>query len=154
MNKRMKSPKKRGYNFQKDNLINPKRFDMYGTSISNKIWWLVIELDRMEQVQKLHVRRNKQYACDRAINMAAANAYNHAFELVCEIFDLSPDEEFDLKRGRGKAKMGGRKLKLYRNEDWLKEKWEGERLSTNEIANICNVNQVTINSYLNKFGLK
>jgi len=150
----MKNPKKSDYNFQKDNLINPKRFDMYGTSIGKKIWWLVIELDRMEQVQKLHVRRNKKYACDRAINMAAANAYNHAFELVCEVFDLSPDEEFSLKRGRGKAAKGGRKFKLYKNEGWLKEKYDGEGLSTKEIAEICNVNQVTINSYLNKFGLK
>ena len=48
----------------------------------------------------------------------------------------------------------GKKLKLYKNEDWLREKYLGEGLSTYQIAEICNVHRVTIKNYIDKFGIK
>ena len=91
----MKTLKKDDFNFQKDNLINPEAFNGYGNSVSKKIWWLVVELDRMEQVHRRLSKLAKRYSTDRAICNHAANAYNHAFELVCEVFELFRSEKFE-----------------------------------------------------------
>jgi len=149
----MKSLCKSDFNFKKDHLINPKRFDGYGNAISKKIWKLIVELDRMEQVLRIESNRRKDYLADRAIYNAAANAYNYAFDLACEIFQLSPDEEFKYDNFEYRLKRS-KKLKLYKNEDWLRGKYEGEGLSTYQIAEICNVHRVTIKNYIDKFGIK
>ena len=158
----MKILKKGDFNFKKDGFFDPKRFDGYGNSISKKIWWLVVELDRMEQVQRRQSKLKKRYSTDRAIYNAAANSYNHAFELVCETFELFRSEkfekfeyfnEFEYKRKRSKRLKRSMKLKLYKNEDWLRGKYEGEGLSTCQIAEICNVHRVTIKNYIDKFGI-
>ena len=149
----MKTLKKDDFIFKKDEFINPKRFDGYGNSISKKIWKLIVELDRMEQVQRIASNRNKDFLCDRAIYNAAANAYNHAFDLACEIFQLSSAEEFKYDNFEYRLKRS-KKLKLYKNEDWLRGKYEGEGLSTYQIAEICNVHRVTIKNYIDKFGIK
>jgi len=158
----MKSLKNSDFNFKKDNLLNPESFNGYANSVSKKIWWLVVELDRMEQIQRRQSKLKKRYSTDRAIYNAAANAYNHAFELVCESFELFRSEkfekferfnEFEYKRTRNKTLKRGKKLKLYKNEDWLRGKYLGEGLSTYQIAEICNVHRVTIRNYLNKFGI-
>ena len=145
--------RKSDFNFKKDGLIDPKRFDGYGNNISNKIWKLIIELDRMEQVQRIASNRNKDFVADRAIYNAGANAYSHAFDLACEIFQLSPNEEFKYNNFEYRLKRSN-KLKLYKNEDWLRGKYEGEGLSTYQIAEICNVHRVTIKNYIEKFGIK
>ena len=159
----MKNLKNSDFNFQKGNLINPDSFNGYGDSVSKKIWWLVVELDRMEQVLRRQSKLAKRYSTDRAIYNTTANAYNHAFELVCEVFELFRSEkferfehfnEFEYKLKRSKVLKHGKKLKLYKNEDWLRGKYEGEGLSTYKIAEICNVHRVTIKNYIDKFGIK
>jgi len=42
---------------------------------------------------------------------------------------------------------------LYQNKNWLKEKYKNQKLSTYQIANLCNVNPVTIWNWLNKFNI-
>ena len=148
----MKTLKKGDFNFKKDNLLNTESFNWYANSVSKKIWWLVVELDRMEQVQRLLANRSKEFAADQAIYNAAANAYNHAFDMACEIFQLSPHEEFEYDNFEYKLKRST-KLKLYKNEDWLRGKYEGEGLSTYQIAEICNVHRVTIKNHIDKFGI-
>ncbi len=44
--------------------------------------------------------------------------------------------------------------KLYQSKKWLTRKFITERLTETEIAELCDVNQVTINRYLKKFGLR
>ena len=153
----MKSLKNSDFNFQKGNLINPDSFNGYGDSVSKKIWWLVVELDRMEQVLRRQSKLAKRYSTDRAIYNTTANAYNHAFELVCEVFEIFRIEKFEkfehFKEFEYKLKRS-KKLKLYKNEDWLRGKYEGEGLSTYQIAEICNVHRVTIKNYIEKFGIK
>ena len=148
----MKSLCKSDFHFKKEGLIDPKRFDGYPNSLSKKIWKLIVELDRMEQVQRLAANRNKDFVADRAIYNAGANAYSHAFDLACEIFQLSPAEVFQYDNFEYRLKRTN-KLKLYKNEDWLRGKYEGEGLSTYQIAEICNVHRVTIKNYIDKFGI-
>ena len=148
----MKTLKKGDFNFKKDGFIDPKRFDGYGNSISKKIWKLIIELDRMEQVQRIESNRRKDFIADRAIYNAGANAYSHVFDMACEIFELSPHEEFKYDNFEYRLKRST-KLKLYKNEDWLRGKYLGEALSTCQIAEICNVHRVTIKNYIDKFGI-
>ena len=45
-------------------------------------------------------------------------------------------------------------LKLYTSKKWLTKKYQADRLSETEIAELCGVTQVTINRYLRKFDLK
>ena len=148
-----KQRNKSDFNFKKDNLLNPESFNGYANSISKKIWKLIIELDRMEQVQRIASNRNKDYLADRAIYNAGANAYSHVFDMACEIFELSPHEEFKYDNFEYRLKRST-KLKLYKNEDWLRGKYLGEGLSTCEIAEICNVHRATIKNYIDKFGIK
>lgn len=46
------------------------------------------------------------------------------------------------------------RVKLYASYAWLKRKWEVEKLSEKEIAELAGTTQVTINRYLRQFGLK
>lgn len=46
------------------------------------------------------------------------------------------------------------RIKLYQSEKWLRRKYLVEKLSEQEIADLANTSQVTINTYLKKFGLK
>jgi DNA-directed RNA polymerase specialized sigma subunit len=45
-------------------------------------------------------------------------------------------------------------MKLYQSEKWLRKKYIVEGLTETEIAELCNVTQVTINRQLRKFGLR
>lgn len=45
--------------------------------------------------------------------------------------------------------MGSR----YRSEEWLKEKYVADGMSTYEIADMCGVDQSTISNWINKFGI-
>lgn len=47
-----------------------------------------------------------------------------------------------------------RKMKLYKDRDWLYQKYIIEKLSTPEIGKICRVVNRTILNQLNKFGIK
>ena len=42
---------------------------------------------------------------------------------------------------------------LYKNKDWLYQKYEIEKLQEKEIANICKVSQDTIHNWLKKYNL-
>lgn len=46
------------------------------------------------------------------------------------------------------------KIKLYTSEAWLRRKWEVDKLSEKQIAELAGTTQVTINHYLKKFGLR
>jgi len=46
------------------------------------------------------------------------------------------------------------KIRLYKSEAWLRRKYLHERLSETEIAALAGTSQVTINTWLKKFGLK
>lgn len=50
--------------------------------------------------------------------------------------------------------MSMAKNKFYMSAAWLTRKYNHERLSEKEIAELCGVSQVTINRYLHQFGLK
>lgn len=45
-------------------------------------------------------------------------------------------------------------MKLYQSKKWLTKKFWHERLTEQEIAELCGVNQTTINTWLRKFGLR
>lgn len=45
-------------------------------------------------------------------------------------------------------------VKLYKSEAWLRRKYQVERLTEQQIAELAGTTQVTINRYLAKFGLK
>lgn len=47
-----------------------------------------------------------------------------------------------------------RKMKLYKNRNWLYEKYWKERLSTIEIAELCQVAKVTIWKWMKNYGIK
>jgi len=42
----------------------------------------------------------------------------------------------------------------YRDEEWLREKYWDEELSTNEIADLCGVTNVTISNWMSKHGIE
>ena len=44
--------------------------------------------------------------------------------------------------------------KLYKSYAWMKKKYWDERLTEQEIAELANTTQATINNWLNKHGLK
>lgn len=46
------------------------------------------------------------------------------------------------------------KAKLYTSEAWLRRKYLHERLTEQEIAKLAGTTQVTINTWLKKFGLR
>jgi transposase len=46
------------------------------------------------------------------------------------------------------------KVKLYASEAWLRRKYLHEGLSETEIAVLADTTQVTINTWLKRFGLK
>lgn len=46
------------------------------------------------------------------------------------------------------------RVKLYASEAWLRRKYLVEKLTETEIAELAGTTQVTINTYLKKFGLK
>jgi len=79
------------FQFKKDHLLDPKKFDKYGNSAGIKLWDLLSDLDQWEQIMRILANRNKRYPCDRAIYIHAANAYGHAFDIVCLAFNLFPD---------------------------------------------------------------
>jgi transposase len=45
-------------------------------------------------------------------------------------------------------------VKLYKSKRWLYKKYVAERLTEDEIAELANTNQSTINRWLKKFELK
>lgn len=45
------------------------------------------------------------------------------------------------------------KSKLYNNKTWLTKKWQNDRMSPEDIAEICGVTSRTIYSKLKSFGL-
>lgn len=45
------------------------------------------------------------------------------------------------------------KVKLYTSRVWLKRKWEVEKLSEQQIAELAGTSQPTIHRWLEKFGL-
>lgn len=46
------------------------------------------------------------------------------------------------------------RVKLYQSKNWLRRKYLVEKLTEQEIADLAGTSQVTINTYLKKFGLK
>ena len=45
-------------------------------------------------------------------------------------------------------------MEIYKNKDWLYQKYVIEGLSTLEISKMTNVNRQTISNWLNKYGIK
>ena len=45
-------------------------------------------------------------------------------------------------------------IKLYKSKKWMYKKYVAERLSEQEIADLADTNQSTINRWLKKHGLK
>lgn len=45
-------------------------------------------------------------------------------------------------------------IKLYQSKTWLHKKYVVDKLTEQEIANICGTSQVTINRWLHKHKLK
>ena len=72
-----------------------------------------------------HGKNNKTYQC---INCYQVNIFEY---------------QLTLEKGN----------KLYKNKDWLKNKYHDENLNMSEIGNICGVSAMTIRDWLNKHDL-
>lgn len=129
-------------------LIDLKKLRNFKTRTAELIMTLVTELDAHEQVQRIHQKKSAKFECDRVIYNAAANAYSHAFDIVCRVFDIESDKNLD---GTKKEIM---KKKLYKNKEWLEKMLYVKHYKSKEIAEICKVSPATINNYINKFGLR
>lgn len=47
-----------------------------------------------------------------------------------------------------------KRIRLWQSEDWLRRKYLHERLTETEIAKLAGTSQVTINTWLKRFGLR
>jgi len=61
--------------------------------------------------------------------------------------------EYDIDRDRGQGYRVSNPEK-YRDKEWLREKYHGERLSTSDIASICDCSKQTIKLWLEKHGIE
>lgn len=53
----------------------------------------------------------------------------------------------------GTALTGEKHMKLYQSKDWLHRRYSVQRKTVSEIATECQVSVMTIQRYLEKFGL-